>query len=111
MSYYRNGVKRDGEWTYSVQVCKKEILANCPDQNVLEKSLAAHLHRIFNCFVTTGSVEKGKSSDRPTVIEGVVENIRDHLEEHPRTSIAKLVYLAVHVIKLLKKTRIYIHTK
>jgi hypothetical protein len=95
MSYYRNGVKRDGEWTYSDQVCKKEILANCPDQNVLEKSLA-----IFNCFVTTGSVEKGKLSDRPKVIEDVVENIRDHLEEHPRTSIAKLVYLAVHVIKL-----------
>jgi hypothetical protein len=36
---------RDGEWAYY------------PDQNVFEKSLAA------NRFVTTGSVEKGKSSD------------------------------------------------
>jgi hypothetical protein len=59
-SYYRNCVRRDGERTYSVQACKEEFLANY--QNVLEKSLAAHIHRIVNCFVTTGSLEKGKSS-------------------------------------------------
>jgi hypothetical protein len=44
------------------------------DQNVLEKSLAAHIHRIVNHFVTTGSVEKGKSLGRPKVMENVVEN-------------------------------------
>jgi uncharacterized protein YbgA (DUF1722 family) len=62
MSYYRNCVKRDGERTCSVQAYKEEFLANY--QNVLEKSLAAHIHRIriVNCFVTTGSLEKGKSS-------------------------------------------------
>jgi hypothetical protein len=60
MSYYRNGVKRDAEWTYSVQACKKEFLTNCTDQNILEKFLAAHIHRIVNRFVTTGSVEKRK---------------------------------------------------
>jgi hypothetical protein len=90
MSYYRNGVKRDGEWTYSVQACKEAFLANCPDQNVLEKSLAAHIHRIVNRFITTGSVEKEKSSGLPKVIEDVNENIRDHLEEHPRTSLIRL---------------------
>jgi hypothetical protein len=37
MSYYRNGIKRDGEWTYSVQACKEEFLTNYPDQNILEK--------------------------------------------------------------------------
>jgi hypothetical protein len=42
------------------------------------------------CFVTTGSVEKEKSSGCPKVIEDVVENIRDHLEEHPRTSLTRL---------------------
>jgi hypothetical protein len=46
-----------------------------------------HIHRIFNRFVTTHSVEKGKSSGRPKVMENVVENIRDHLEAHPRTSL------------------------
>jgi hypothetical protein len=56
MSYYRNGVKRDGDWTCSVQACKEEFLANYPDQNVLKKSLAAHIYRIVNRFVTTGSV-------------------------------------------------------
>jgi hypothetical protein len=75
MSYYRNGIKRDGEWTYSVQACKEEFLANYPDQNILEKSLAAHINRIVDRFVATGSVEKGKSSGRPKVMEDVVENI------------------------------------
>jgi hypothetical protein len=90
MSYYRNGIKRDGEWTYSVQACKEEFLANYSDQNILEKSLAAHINRIVDRFVATGSVEKGKSSGRPKVMEDVVENIRDTLEEHPRTSLTRL---------------------
>jgi hypothetical protein len=51
MSYYRNGVKREEEWTYSVQVCKEEFLAKYLDQNVLEKSLRGHIHRILNHFV------------------------------------------------------------
>ncbi|KAJ3632041.1 hypothetical protein MTP99_013138 [Tenebrio molitor] len=94
MSYYRNGIKRDGEWTYSVQACKEEFLANYPDQNILKKSLAAHINRIVDRFVATGSVEKGKSSGRPKVMEDVVENIRDTLEEHPLQDwLFRLVYL------------------
>jgi hypothetical protein len=72
--------------------CKEEFLANYPEQNVLEKSLAAHKHRIVNRFVTTGSVEKGKSSGRPKVIADVVENLRHHLEERPRTSLTRLSF-------------------
>jgi hypothetical protein len=90
MSYYRNGVRRDREWTYSVQACKKEFLGNYQDQNVLKKLIGAHIRRIFNRFVTTGSVEKGKSTGRSKVIEDVVENIRDHLQEHQRTSLTRL---------------------
>jgi uncharacterized protein YbjT (DUF2867 family) len=60
MFYYSNGAKRDGEWTYSIQACKEEFVANYSDQN----SLTAHIHRIVNRFITTGSVEKGKSSNR-----------------------------------------------
>jgi hypothetical protein len=90
MSYYRNGVKRDGEWTYSLQAYKEEFSANYPNQNVLEKSLASRIHRFVNCFGTTGSVENEKSPGRPKVIEDVVENIRDHLEEHPRTFLTRL---------------------
>ncbi|CAH1367887.1 unnamed protein product [Tenebrio molitor] len=101
---YRNGVKRDEEWTYSVQACKEEFLAKYLHQNVLEKCLTAHIHRIFNCFVTTGSVEKAKSSGRHKVMENVVENIRDHLEAHPRTYLVdcpiKLQYLLWRTINL-----------
>jgi hypothetical protein len=31
-----NGAKTDGEWTYSIQACKEEFLANYPEQNNLE---------------------------------------------------------------------------
>jgi hypothetical protein len=48
---YRNGVKRDEEWTYSVQACKEEFLAKYLHQNVLEKCLTAHIHRIFGNLV------------------------------------------------------------
>jgi hypothetical protein len=41
-TYYRNGVKRDEEWTYSVQACKEEFLAKYLYQNVLEKCLSSH---------------------------------------------------------------------
>jgi hypothetical protein len=77
MSYYRNGVKIDGEWTYSIQACKEEFLANyLPNyKNVLANFLAAHIHRIVNRLVTSGSIEKGKSSGRPKVIEDEIENI------------------------------------
>jgi hypothetical protein len=47
MSYYRNGVKRDEQWTYTVQVCKEEFLANYPDQNVLEKSQLSYIELLI----------------------------------------------------------------
>jgi hypothetical protein len=37
MSYYRNGVKRDGEWTYSIQACKEEFLAKLPGSKCFRK--------------------------------------------------------------------------
>jgi hypothetical protein len=78
---------------------KEEFLANYPDQNILEKSLAAHINRIVDRFVATGSVEKGKSSGRPKVMEDVVENI----QEHPLQDwLFRLVYLAVRH-KIVKK--------
>jgi hypothetical protein len=45
--YYRNGVKRDEKWTYSLQACKEEFLAKYLHQNVLEKCLTAHIYRIL----------------------------------------------------------------
>jgi PhoPQ-activated pathogenicity-related protein len=42
-------------------------------------------HTIVNHFVTTSSVEKGKSSGHRKVMENVVENVRDHLVAYPRT--------------------------
>jgi ribosomal protein S15P/S13E len=41
-------------------------------------------------------------------MEDVVENIRDHLEAHPRTSLSRLsLQTAVHVIKVLEHLHPY----
>jgi hypothetical protein len=64
---------------------QRRIFSQLPGLKCFRKVPPTRIHRIVNCFVTTGSVEKRKSSGRPKVMENVVENIRDHLEAHPRT--------------------------
>jgi hypothetical protein len=72
MSYYRNDTLQNGEWVYSINACKEEFFAKFPNCNVVEANLIAHIRRVVNRFVATGSVEKGKSVGRPPVNEADV---------------------------------------
>jgi hypothetical protein len=72
MSYYRNDTLQNGEWVYSINACKEEFFAKFPNCNIVEANLIAHIRRIVNRFVATGSVEKGKSVGRPPVNEADV---------------------------------------
>jgi hypothetical protein len=65
---------------------QKIIFSQLPGLKCFRK--VARSSHTSNRFVTTGGAEKGKSSGQ--VFEDVVENIRDHLEEHPRTSLTRL---------------------
>jgi hypothetical protein len=65
-------------------------ISQLPGPKCFRKVFTAHIHRIVNGFVTTGSAEKSKSSGRPKVIEEVVENIRDQLEEDPKGSLTRM---------------------
>jgi hypothetical protein len=90
MSYYRNGTLQNGEWVYSINACKEEFFAKFPNCNIVEANLIAHIRRIVNRFVATGSVEKGKSVGRPPVNEEIVEDLRQRIEQSPKTSLRKL---------------------
>ncbi|KAH0810715.1 hypothetical protein GEV33_012076 [Tenebrio molitor] len=90
MSYYRNGTLQNGEWVYSINACKEEFFAKFPNCNIVEANLIAHIRRVVNRFVATGSVEKGKSVGRPPVNEEIVEDLRQRIEQIPKTSLRKL---------------------
>jgi hypothetical protein len=90
MSYYRNGTLQNGDWVYSINACKEEFFAKFPNCNIVEANLIAHIRRVVNRFVATGSVEKGKSVGRPAVNEEIVEDLRQRIEQSPKTSLRKL---------------------
>jgi hypothetical protein len=91
ISFYRNATKdENGEWSYSVQACKDEYLAKFPHLDVEEQSLMTHIRRIVDRFDKTGDVSKGKSSERPQVGEDIVEDLKQRMEQNPRTSLPRL---------------------
>jgi hypothetical protein len=89
MSYYRNGTLQNGEWVYSINACKKEFFGKFSN-DIVEANLIAHIRRIVDRLVATGSVEKGKSVGRPPVNEEIVEDLRQRIEQSPKTSLRKL---------------------
>jgi hypothetical protein len=108
MSYYRNGTLQNGEWVYSINAWKEEFFAKFPNCNIVEANLIAHIRRIVNRFVATGSVEKGKSVGRPPVNEEIVEDLRQRIEQSPKHLSGsyrfRLMYHFPHAKKLLEKT-------
>jgi hypothetical protein len=91
ISFYGNATRdENGEWSYSVQACKDEYLAKFPNLDVEEQSLMTHIRRIMDRFDKTGDVSKGKSSGRPQVSEDIVEDLRQRVEQNPRTSLPRL---------------------
>ena len=61
---------------YSVTACKQEYLAKYRDLIIQEISLEADIRNVINIFALTGSVDKGKSPGRPSISEGVVNDLR-----------------------------------
>ena len=76
MSCYRNGIFLNKECVYSVTGCKQQYLAKYRDLIIQETSLEAHMRDVFNRFIRTGSVNKGKSHGRPSVSEEVGDDLR-----------------------------------
>ena len=88
MSCYRNGTFVNEECLYSVTACKQEYLAKYHDLIIQETSLRAHIRDVINRFVRSGSVNTGRSPERPSVSEEVVDDLR-RLEQNSQTSLTR----------------------
>jgi hypothetical protein len=78
MSYFRNGVKIDGVWQYSLALCMEEFGKEFTDISLKN-------------FQENGSVRRKPGSDRPKKrTPEVIEEARQAMEEAPGTSIEHL---------------------
>lgn len=91
-AYFRNG-QRDlnGQWKYATRLCIDDLNAEFPDINLDYESLSRHVLRTVQRFKDTGSIVKGKSPGRRTVLtEEVVEDVRARLDQSPQKSLRQL---------------------
>jgi hypothetical protein len=56
----------------------------------VEANLIPHVRRIVDRFGATRGIEKGKTVGRPPVYDEIVEDLRQRIEQSPKTSLRKL---------------------
>ncbi|KAI4454269.1 hypothetical protein MML48_10g00001241 [Holotrichia oblita] len=91
-AYFRNGQRNDeGAWIYSAELCIQEFRIQFPDEEFQDLSLSRHIYRVVQRFRETGSVCKGKSSGRKTVLtENKIEEVRTCLDQSPTKPLRQL---------------------
>jgi transposase len=90
-SYFRNGHLIDGEWQYSIEACFEEFRLQFPDAALTYNIFHHNLTQCIQIFRETGSVDRKKGSGRPTKrTEEAIANVRQVMEEAPRTSVRRL---------------------
>jgi hypothetical protein len=85
-SYFRNGLKVNGSWIYSVQNCLEEFIAEFPNVIVNRKTFEDNLSRCVKLFGETGSVYRRKTTGRPLKRTAA----REIMQNAPHTSIRQL---------------------
>jgi hypothetical protein len=70
---------------------QEEFFGKLPNDNIVEANLTAHIRRIVDWFVATGSVEKGKSVGRPSVNDEIVEDSRQRMEQSSKKKPQKVI--------------------
>ncbi|CAH1372399.1 unnamed protein product, partial [Tenebrio molitor] len=90
-SYFRNGHLIDDEWQYSIEACFEEFRLQFPDAALTYNIFHHNLTQCIQIFRETGSVDRKKGSGRPTKrTEEAIANVRQVMEEAPRTSVRRL---------------------
>jgi hypothetical protein len=91
ISYFRNGVKIDGVWQYSLALCMEEFGEEFPDIAVEYTQFRQTLNISLKNFQENGSVGRKPGSGRPKKrTPEVIEEARQAMEEAPGTSIEHL---------------------
>jgi hypothetical protein len=67
-SYFRNGLKVNGSWIYSVQNCLEEFIAEFPNVIVDRKTFEDNLRRCVKFFRETGGAYRRKTAGRTAAV-------------------------------------------
>jgi hypothetical protein len=90
-SYFRNGLKVNSSWIYSVQNCLEEFNAEFPNVIVDRKPSKTNLSRCVKLFRETGGVYRRKTTGRPLKrTAAVIETGREIMQNAPHTSVRQL---------------------
>jgi hypothetical protein len=90
-SYFRNGLKVNGSWIYSVQNCLEDFITEFANVIVDRKTFEDNLRRCVKLFRETGGVYRRKTTGRPLKrIAAVIETAREIMQNAPHTSIRQL---------------------
>lgn len=88
-AYFRSGIRnQNGIWDYSYQNCHQQFQEEFPNVEYTYDCFVQHVRRVIDRFRRTGSVVKGKSTGRPTVLtEEVVADISQRMDVSPKKSL------------------------
>lgn len=90
-SYFRNGRRVDGAWNYSIHDCLEEFRAEFPAVVIDYDLFRNTLNYCVRLFRETGSICRKEGSGRPLQrTPEAIENVRQVIENAPRTSIRSL---------------------
>jgi hypothetical protein len=85
-SYFRNGLKVNGSWIYSIQNCLEEFIAKFLNVIVDRKSFENNLSRCVKLFRETGGVYRRKTTGQPLKrTAAVTETAREIMQNAPHT--------------------------
>lgn len=90
-SYFRSGRRVEGVWQYSIQESFEEFRQEFPNLVLPYNTFRCSLKHCIELFRETGSVLRKEGSGRPKKrTEEVIENVRQIMEDAPRTSLRRL---------------------
>lgn len=112
-TYFRNGVRIDGQWVYSTRNAFVDFQESFPEVIVHFDKFSRTVHRLVKLFRETGSVGRKEGSGRPKVRnEENIGTVRQVIEEHPNTSIRHLqqrVNLSYTTCQRILKQDLHLH--
>lgn len=94
-AYFRSGERDENGWQYSLRSCHLQFQEEFPNQDIVDYEIFSHVRRLVARFRNTGSVCKGKSTGRKSVLA------EDRLEASPTKSLRKLSAQSGYLINFI----------
>lgn len=91
-AYFRSGQRDENGWNYSIHSCFLQFQEEFPNHEAADyTNFAQHVRRLVARFRNTGSVCKGKSPERKSVLtEEKLEDVRERLAASPTKPLRQL---------------------